>query len=207
MDLEMQKMNSRLEILDWDDVTRLVEELATKIVNDNYVPDVLIAVGRGGDIPARIISDLLGVKEIKHVRAKYYESISVKKDEVEVEIIDMDLKNKKVLVIDDLVDSGNTLRTIEKKILELSPSSIKVATLQVKPWSSREPDYFAMKTGNWVVYPWEKLETLLDLMKKTPGIDITKIIEKHGLAKIIKSDEIPILRQLIKKRGQNCNSQ
>ena len=65
-------------------------------------------------------------------------------------------KGKKVLVIDEVADSGECLELVKRLLKKQRPKSIKTAVLHKKPGSVHKPDYFIEETKSWIVYPWEK---------------------------------------------------
>ncbi len=68
------------------------------------------------------------------------------------------------MLIDDLVDSGNTMHEILAMLKsELPEATIKIATLCYKPHSIVKPDYFVATTEDWIVFPWEKVNSYLKL--------------------------------------------
>jgi len=80
-----------------------------------------------------------------------------------------EVKNKHILLVDDISDTEKTLERGIKYLKNLGVSSIGTAALLVKPHSSQVPDYFVTKTGDWVVFPYEIKETIMSLtsvMKK-----------------------------------------
>ena len=62
------------------------------------------------------------------------------------------------LVVDDLVDQGDTLETVRKHLGEHKPMMLEAAVLFKKPWSRVEPDYYLEVTDRWVVFPFELSE-------------------------------------------------
>lgn len=147
--------------ISWERLEELVERLADKIRRD-YEFDVLVGVLRGGMIVAHLISDILGVDEIYPIGCISYVDI-YKRSTTRVyhPLIIEDLKNMRVLLVDDVADSGNTLKTIlENEVLPKNPKECRTATLHIKPWSKFQPNYYVEVTDAWIVYPWEKFEII-----------------------------------------------
>jgi hypothetical protein len=78
----------------------------------------------------------------------------------------MDLKGKKVLLVDDIADSGRSLAVAKDYITKKGAKEVRTATLHYKPESASKPDYFVVTTTAWVVYPWERHEMERELEKK-----------------------------------------
>lgn len=60
--------------------------------------------------------------------------------------LDLDLKDRHVLIVEDILDSGMTLSYLKSILIERSPASIKICTLLDKP-ERRQADVFADYTG------------------------------------------------------------
>ena len=66
------------ELISWSEVQRLCRRLAIMIRSSNYVPDVVVAISRGGYVPARLICDYLDIMALTSIRTEHYLSGSVK---------------------------------------------------------------------------------------------------------------------------------
>jgi len=151
----------------WDDIVRLCEDLASKILESGYRPDLIVAISRGGFAPARILCDILNVYTLASLCVKYYAGVAERKDRPVVEYpLNVDVKGKKVLVVDDVADTGHSLQVAVKHIRDCGASDVKVATLHYKPWSVFKPDFYGEETDAWVVYVWEIWETIRNLAEK-----------------------------------------
>ncbi len=150
--------------LSWSDVEELSYRVAEKIIRDGREIDVIVGVLRGGIIPARIIADVLGVPDLETVEVKLYERAGVRgrRPYIRRPLIG-DINGRRVLVVDDISDSGLTLETIVNLLSLYGPSSLVTATLYIKPWTKFVPDYYAASTDKWVVFPWERKEVEREL--------------------------------------------
>lgn len=159
-------------ILDWEDIVRISLRLAKKISASNFRPFCIIGLTRGGLIPARILSDRLGINRLYTLGVSFYTDLAVhKKKPVITQDIDADLLGKEVLVVDDVADTGMSLILSKETLLRRGASEVRLATLHKKPWSKVIPDYYVEETDAWIVYPWEYRETL-DLLKKRLTTDL-----------------------------------
>lgn len=150
----------------WADIEFMTHELFLKVINDNFLPDVVVGVARGGWIPARLLSDLFERKK-KHtvlasMKVEFYAGIGKTRDRP---IISQDLsypsiQGKKILVVDDIADTGKSLETVADFLSFKGPEIIKIATLFYKETSIIEPDYFMETTEAWIVFPHEYFEFL-----------------------------------------------
>jgi hypoxanthine phosphoribosyltransferase len=69
-----------------------------------------------------------------------------------------DVSGKKVLVVDDVSDTGESLKAARDHVLERGASDVRTVTVYFKPDSSFKPDFFANSTADWIIFPWERLE-------------------------------------------------
>lgn len=171
----------------WPRLEELVEELSRKISRD-YEFDMLVGILRGGMIVAHLLSDILGVDEIYPVGCSSYVDI-YKRSGMRIyhPLIVDDLSSRRILLVDDVADSGGTLRgVIEKVIIPKRPKEYRTATLHIKPWSTFRPDYFVEVVDAWIVYPWEKYEMVkllaprfIDALGEDRAIDeLAELVDK-----------------------------
>jgi hypoxanthine phosphoribosyltransferase len=148
------------DIINYENIFDYARYLCECIKESNFKPDIILGISRGGLILTRIIADMLGVEDIKIIGAKSYFSIGKKEEDVVLyNLDDVKLTSQKVLIVDDVADSGKTLEVIAnyvEKDLNVGCGNYKVATLHYKPNTSvYEPDFYVVETKQWVVYPWE----------------------------------------------------
>lgn len=150
----------------WDQIYNMLLNLAEKIRRDNFHPDVIVGISRGGWPPARVMSDLLENPELANVRVEFYSGISETKSEpVITQPVSASVRGKKVLIMDDVADTGKSLRLVKDYMEKQGARSIKIATIYYKPWSVIVPDYYEKETKSWVVFPWERKETVRNLIR------------------------------------------
>src|SRR5512137_120036 len=94
--------------LNWDSTIAHCEELAAKI--KDYKPQMIIGLSRGGLVPARIMSDMLDVKEVGILGVAFYKAMGKATDFPRItQELTMDLKGMRVLIVDDVADTGRSL--------------------------------------------------------------------------------------------------
>jgi len=155
-------------MLTWDEVEKLCVKLYDKI-KKNFEFDIIIAICRGGWVPARIISDISGNKNLGNIRVESYNAIHKGKPKV-TQDVSVSVEGKKILLVDDVSDTGDSLILAKEYLTKKKPLELRTATLHYKPKSRLKPDFFVDSTEKWIIYPWEKNETLTELKKK--GIEI-----------------------------------
>lgn len=133
-------------------------ELANKVKESNFKPDIILGIARGGLVPAVYLSDALDVRHIAVVQIKLYGGRG-KMGKLEfLDYTQRDLTGKKILVVDDVSDTGKTLLSFEKWLAEKKVGEYKIACLHTKPGTVRVPDYYISETDAWLQYPWNKRE-------------------------------------------------
>jgi len=155
------------EVPSWEQIYKMLIELADRIRRNGFEPDVIVGVSRGGWAPARVMSDLLENPELANVRAEFYLGVAETKGKpVITQPVSASVKGEKVLVMDDVADTGRSLRLVKKHLLDEGATDVKIATIYYKPWSVLTPDYYKKKTSLWVIFPWERKETIRNILKK-----------------------------------------
>ena len=156
------------ENLTWQGFGDACRQIAQQIADSGWMPDLIVAIARGGMLPAGAISYALGVKANGAINVEFYTGVG--KTMAEPEILEpyMDissLEGKRVLIVDDVADSGKTLKLImdliSEKGLSMGGDSAKVdarsATIYLKPTSIIKPDYVFKQTDKWINFPWSVL--------------------------------------------------
>ena len=146
------------EFYGWDDFGSAMESLAKQCRDDGEPPECILAVAPGGLLIGGALSHLLGVKNIISVNVEYYQGNGVLDSRLPEPVflppgLDLELlRNKRVLIADDIVDTGKTLEVLVEHIRPVA-SSVKSAAWFYKG-SDIRPDFFATETTSWVMAPW-----------------------------------------------------
>jgi len=170
-------------VLSWQDVYNLTLRLSEKIVDSGFSPTVIVGIARGGWIPARILSDVLYANAMWNVRIEYYTDLGRKGREPKItQPLMVPLAGQKVLVVDEVADSGESLRYAVDHVKKQQVSEVKSAVLHLKRHSSMIPDYYMQMVEAWTIYPWELRESIIALVKKfkadDPTLDPKKIRDR-----------------------------
>lgn len=155
------------EVPTWDQIYDMLLHLAETIREKRFHPDVIVGISRGGWPPARVMSDLLEKAELANVKVEFYLGIAETKSEpVITQPVSTSVSGKNVLIMDDVADTGKSLKLVRDDIKNQGAKSVKTATIYYKPWSEIVPDYYEKRTTCWVVFPWERKETVRNLVRK-----------------------------------------
>jgi uncharacterized protein len=159
----------RCEILSWEAVARDTKRLSHAIRQSGYMPDIIVAVTRGGLIPARIVSDYLHIKDIATIKVEHWGIAATPDEKAILKFpLNADIKKKKVLLVDDITDTGDTLEISVPYLMGFDPEEIRSATLLHKTTSHIVPEYFVRKIGRWrwIIFPWHVWEDLTLFIKE-----------------------------------------
>ena len=168
------------ENLTWQGFGDACRQIAEQIADSGWMPDLIVAIARGGMLPAGAISYALGVKANGAINVEFYTGVG--KTMLEPEILEpyMDissLEGKRVLIVDDVADSGKTLKLImdliAKEGLSMGSDTTKVdarsATIYLKPTSIIKPDYVFKQTDKWINFPWSVLPPVTAWLQAKTG--------------------------------------
>jgi uncharacterized protein len=148
----------------WKDVEELTQKIIYKIHEDGFMPDVIICIARSGLIPGAMISYALENKELYVIKVDFSQTQKKGKDQdirrrpKLSQELSKDVEGMKVLVVDEVVVSGETLKTVQSYLEMKNAIEVRYCVLYKQPWSEFEPDYFGMETKCWPVLPWKDLK-------------------------------------------------
>ncbi len=171
----------------WDKIYEMLVDLALRIRQSGFKPDLIVGVSRGGWAPGRILSDLLENTHTANVKIEFYIGIGkTARKPIVTQAISEDISKKHVLLVDDVADTGESLKVALDHVLARGAGEVKTATVFYKPHSKFKPDFFADSTSNWIIFPWERLEATKLLIAEAKaegrGLDsVREILKKCGI--------------------------
>jgi uncharacterized protein len=176
--------NIDYEVPTWNQIYDMLLSIAQKIQTQNFRPDIIVGIARGGLVPARILTDLLETPQLGFLQVEFYTDIQQTLQKPILKQITINqVSCKKTLIVDDIADTGESLELAKTHLQQQGASQIKTATLFQKPRSKTTPDFYEKQTTNWVVFPWEPKETLRKITRKQNG----KRALNQEVAKLIKA--------------------
>jgi len=182
----------RCELISWAEVERLCQRLAALIKESGYRPDLVIAIGRGGYVPARLLCDYMHIMELTSIKIEHYLSGANRQEEAVIRHpLKADIRGLRVLVVDDVNDTGDTLEAATQHLQTFQPGEIRTAVMHDKAVTRFDVDYSARKIikWRWLIYPWAVNEDVSDFLKRlkpTPGSleDASKLLGERFNIKI-----------------------
>ncbi|GAA2984835.1 hypoxanthine phosphoribosyltransferase [Microbacterium terrae] len=152
------------ETLTWDGFGEATRSLARAIVDDGFVPEVVVAIARGGLLPAGAIAYGLGAKNCGAINVEFYTGIGTVLDAPAVLPPELDmsyLDGRKVLLVDDVADSGRTL-ALAVKLLADKGADVRSVVIYTKPTTIVQPDYSFKDTDLWIDFPWSAQGSVIE---------------------------------------------
>ena len=138
----------------FDEMDRDARVIA-KQVRDEFMPDAIVAIARGGLTFGHALANALDMRTIFSINSIHYADTK-KLDTIDVfNVPDLELY-KRVLLVDDIIDSGDSMVEIKRVLLEKFPQiELTTAVLFYKPKALIQPDFKISKTDEWINFFWE----------------------------------------------------
>ncbi|MCI4460141.1 MAG: phosphoribosyltransferase [Acidilobus sp.] len=160
-----------VKLVSWDEIVEWSLGLGKVIESSGWTPDMVVAVARGGYVPARLLCDYLGVTDLMSLQSQHWvEAAKAAQKAIIRNAYSIEARGLKVLVVDDIVDTGETLALARNFIrAEWKPEDVRTAALQwISPIAKFKPDYYyiEVKEWTWFQYPWTRLEDLTQFIER-----------------------------------------
>lgn len=163
MEGDVSKKAMTVQLVGRQEVYDLALRLSLRIQEAGFVPEVVVAIARGGFVPARYICDFLDIDSLGALKVKHYDAGSEEREEARLEYaLSLDIGDKKVLLVDDVNDTGDTLELAYEHLCSHKPTMVKTAVLHEKKNSSARADFSEqiLQEWRWITYPWARVEDL-----------------------------------------------
>ena len=149
-------MSDEREIMTWDMFGQATRDLSQMVADDAYVPDMILAIARGGLLPGGAMGYALSVKNVYTMNVEFYTGVDERLDVPRIlppapDFVD--LSDGKILIVDDVADTGNTLKSVDEFCLG-KVGEVRTAVLYEKPQSIVKCDYVWRRTDMWINFPW-----------------------------------------------------
>lgn len=152
-------MTDAREELDWRLFGTASRELAESVAADGYDPDIILSIARGGLFVAGALGYALDVKNLHVANVEFYTGIN---ERLPVPIMlppvpnVVDLSGSKVLIADDVADTGATLKLV-RDFCAGHVADVRCAVIYEKPHSTVQCEYVWRHTDRWINFPWSTL--------------------------------------------------
>jgi hypothetical protein len=156
-------------ITNWEYIYGLCRDVADDVRAAEFDPDVIVALARGGWFAGRCCCDFLGLDDLTSLKMEHYVGTATKASDPEVRypMPEGSVEGKDVLIVDDIADTGESLRHAHEYVTGRDPDEVRTATLQLLSTSEFDPDFVGERLDEWawIVYPWNFIEDMIDLIE------------------------------------------
>lgn len=149
----------------WQDLDQLTFEVAQTVLEANEDFDLVVALAKGAWPMSRTLVDYLAIRDLVSLGVKFYAGINKRLSRPKVyQDLPVSVEGKKILLFDDVADSGESLIFASDYLLAQGAKEVKTATLFFKERSAIRPDYYGTTTDAWIIFPFEirEMMALLD---------------------------------------------
>ena len=152
-------MELERETLTWQTFGDASRDLARAIADDDFRPDLILAIARGGLFVAGALGYALSVKNLHVMNVEFYNGVGATLDmPVMLPPVPsaVDFSQKKVLIADDVADTGKTLELV-RGFIAGHVADVRSVVVYEKPASLVKCDYVWKRTDRWINFPWSTL--------------------------------------------------
>ena len=135
-------------------------ELETDIISlskkvKSFQADAILAIARGGLMPAQLLAYRLDIRDLQSVQIKSYDKQTQRDTLSMLDTTDLS-RFSRVLIVDDIIDSGDTMAYLLLHVRKKYPHiEFKTASLYFKPTASIQPDFTCKEATQWINFFWE----------------------------------------------------
>ena len=196
------------EVMDWELFYRLSKTVSKKIRDSNYTPDLIVGLARGGWVLARVLCDLLGVKDLVSLKVEHWGMTATPDGKAKLKYpFQIDLTGKRILVVDDITDTGESMMLAVEHVRTMNPSDVRTATLRHINGSKFTPDYFGDEIiWRWVIFPWNYVEDMCNILprviKKCKNLREIKEALKEDFKIVVEEEKIIEILNELKYRSR-----
>lgn len=157
-------------MVSWPDIEKWCSAIRTQVV-ENFSPEVIIGLSRGGLVPSRILSDSLWIKDLLSIKTEHWGITATKSGQAVLnDPGKLNLKGKRILIVDDITDTGQSMKLAYDFVKSQEPADIKTATMLHITRSEFVPDFYGelvdQNQWTWFIFPWNVYEDLDNLLMK-----------------------------------------
>jgi hypoxanthine phosphoribosyltransferase len=195
------------EIMDWSMFADLSKQVADKIIQSDYKPDFMVGLARGGWVLSRVLCDYLNIKDLISLKVEHWGVTATPDGKAQIKYpFNVDLTGRRVLVVDDITDTGDSMMVAIDYIRTLNPLEVKTAALRHIEGSKFKPDFFGdVISWRWVVFPWNFIEDMCNIIPKVmkQRVSVKEMKEKldSDYSISLSEEEIHKIIEEIERRG------
>ena len=151
------------EILTWERFGDATRDLARAVADAGFDADLVLSVARGGLTVGGALAYALSVKNCATINVEFYTGVD---ERLPVPVVlppvlnPVDVTGLKILVADDVADSGRTLELVRSTV-DAHVAEVRTAVLYQKPWSIIDADFVWRHTDRWINFPWSSQDPIV----------------------------------------------
>lgn len=178
-------------ITNWEYIYGLCRDVADDVKRDEFEPDVVVALARGGWFAGRCLCDFLGLDDLTSLKMEHYVGTAQKSGEPQVRypMPDGSVAGKDVLIIDDIADTGGSINRAYEYVTDRDCGEVRTATLQLLDTSEFQPDFVGerLEEWTWVVYPWNFIEDVIELTEGVMERADEAVLDEDGIRRELRA--------------------
>jgi len=165
----------------WQALHALAFNISVQIKAGNHHFDRVVTLAKGGWPMSRSLADFLEMSEVQSLGIKFYKGIDQREAKpIVYQDLPIDISGESILLFDDVADTGESLRFATEYLENHGAASVTTATIYYKKRSSVTPDYFSAQVAEWIIFPYELVETLRILGTRwlAEGLSLEEVIAR-----------------------------
>jgi uncharacterized protein len=174
----------RVQLIGLEEVVQACDRVAQVVVDAGVEVDTIVAVARGGFMPARFLCDFLDVSRLLSIRVRHYGAGAHAAGGATVEYpLGGDIAGRRVLLVDDVNDSGETLQAALPYLRDQSPAVLHTVVLHEKAATACPADFKAevIREWRWLLYPWAVVEDVGQFIRDMDPVPQTREAIREAL--------------------------
>ena len=148
----------------WEELHALAFEMAQQIRASDHSFDRVVTLAKGGWPMSGSLADFLEVSEVQSLGLSFYKGVNERKAKPTVyQDLPVNIMGEHILLFDDVADTGESLLFATEYLKERGAASVTTATVFYKERSQIVPDFFSAQVAEWIIFPYELVESLKDI--------------------------------------------
>jgi hypoxanthine phosphoribosyltransferase len=196
------------EIMDWELFYSLSEEVARNIIDSGFRADFMVGLARGGWVLSRVLCDFLAIKDLVSLKVEHWGVTATPDGTAQLKYpFEIDLTGRRVLVVDDITDTGDSMKIATEYVETKNPVEVRTAALRHITGSKFIPDYYGDEINwRWVIFPWNYVEDMCNIVPKASQgtddpVEIKRRLKANHKIDVPEAEITRILEEVKRRKG------